>query len=44
MESVRTYVEGPDEAMVIEFTAPVQGFAKNDPVMTAVRDSFQWIG
>ena len=44
MESARTYVEGPDEAMVIEFTAPVQGFAKNDPVMTAVRDSSQWIG
>ena len=43
MKMTRTYVEGPDEAMVIEFTAPVQGFAKNDPVMTAVRDHFQWI-
>jgi hypothetical protein len=43
MESARTYVEGPDEAIVIEFTAPAQGFAKNVPVMTAVMDSFQWI-
>jgi hypothetical protein len=44
MESARTYVEGPDEAMVIEFTAPAQEFAKNEPLMTAVRESFQWIG
>jgi hypothetical protein len=43
MESARTYVEGPDEAMVIEFTAPAQGFAKSDPLITAVRESFQWI-
>jgi hypothetical protein len=44
MESARTYVEGPDEAMVIEFTAPAQGFAKNDPLMTVIRETFQWIG
>ena len=28
MESARTYVEGPDEAMVIEFTAPVSRICK----------------
>jgi hypothetical protein len=44
MESARTYVEGPDEAMVIEFTASAQGFVKSDPLITAVRESFQWIG
>jgi hypothetical protein len=44
IESSRTYVEGPDEAMVIEFNAPAQVFTKNEPLMTAVRDSFNWIG
>jgi hypothetical protein len=44
MESARTYVEGPDEAMVIEFTAPTQAFVKSEPLMTAVRESFRWIG
>jgi hypothetical protein len=44
MESARTYIEGPDEAMVIEFTASTQAFAKSEPLMTAVRESFRWIG
>jgi hypothetical protein len=44
MESARTYIEGPDEAMVIEFTAPTQAFAKSESLMTSVRESFRWIG
>jgi len=44
MESARTYIEGPDEAMLIAFTAPTQVFANSEPVMTAVRESFRWIG
>jgi len=43
MKSARTYVEGPDQAMVIEYTALSEVFAKNNPTIKAVANSFQWI-
>jgi len=44
MESSRTYVEGPDESMVIEFTSSVDQFSQNNSLINAVTESFRWIG
>jgi len=43
MKSARTYVEGRDQAMVIEYTALSEVFAKNNPTIKSVANSFQWI-
>lgn len=43
MESSRTYVEGQDQAMVIECTTPSQEFGKSDAIRNAVTESFQWM-
>jgi len=43
MESKKTFIEGPDHAMVITSSWPRNEFNQSNPLTNSIVDSFQWI-
>jgi hypothetical protein len=42
MQSMRTYIAGPDEAEVITFTVPRKDFSRLEPLFLTLTNTFQW--
>lgn len=42
MESTKTFVEGPDHAVVLTSSWPRNEFKQNNPMTNSIVDSFQW--
>ncbi len=43
MESMKTFVEGPDNAAVITFSGPSREFGQSNSTINSVLESFRWI-
>ncbi len=44
MESMKTFVEGSDNAALITFSGPSQEFGQSNSTINSVMESFRWIG
>jgi len=44
LESLKTFVEGKDQAAVVTFSGPVRDFDNNNSTLGSVLNSFKWLG
>jgi hypothetical protein len=44
VESLKTFIEGKDQAAVVTFSSPLQDFNKINSTLDSVLNSFKWLG
>jgi hypothetical protein len=44
LESLKTFIEGKDQAAVVTFSSPIQDFNKVNSTLDSVLNSFKWLG
>lgn len=44
IESLKTFIEGKDQAAVVTFSGPVRDFDNNNSTLGSVLNSFKWLG
>jgi hypothetical protein len=44
LETLKTFIEGKDQAAVVTFSGPVQDYIKNNSTLNSILHSFKWLG